>query len=214
MEIPPAPTGTVVVLNGAPRSGKTSIAAQLGAVGGDPWMNVGVDSVMATTPPEFLPGIGLRPGGERPDLEDFVVQSYQDLFESVVVYAMSGTNVAVDVGIHDSYSQPLRILDGAASRLAGTRTYLVGVRCSLETVVARRRAGTTVHGGAYLSSTPDQFVPQPVVRWQTEVHRPGQYDLEVDTTVMTARDAALRIIDHLSRCEPWVFPDLRSGSRS
>jgi chloramphenicol 3-O-phosphotransferase len=55
----PAP---VVVLNGPPRSGKSSIAAALG----DPWVGVGVDLFgRSVVPRRFRPGIGLRPGGEQ-----------------------------------------------------------------------------------------------------------------------------------------------------
>ena len=64
--------GRIVVLNGAPRSGKSSIAAAIqGRVPGD-WVNLGVDAFNRTMPEHLRPGIGLRPGGERPDLEGSV----------------------------------------------------------------------------------------------------------------------------------------------
>ncbi len=64
--------GTVVVLNGTPRSGKSSIAAALQESSGADalWLNLGVDAFAGVTPRQLRPGIGLRPGGERPDLED------------------------------------------------------------------------------------------------------------------------------------------------
>ena len=36
------------------------------------WMNLGVDRFMQMTPARYLPGIGLRPGGERPDIEPLI----------------------------------------------------------------------------------------------------------------------------------------------
>jgi len=63
-------TGRIVLLNGAPRAGKSSIARALQARGD--WLALGVDAMMAMTPERLLPGIGLRPGGEKPELEDFV----------------------------------------------------------------------------------------------------------------------------------------------
>lgn len=59
-----------MVLNGAPRSGKSSIATAIRDGFDGPWMNLGVDVfARSMTPERFRPGIGLRPDGERPDLE-------------------------------------------------------------------------------------------------------------------------------------------------
>ena len=71
--------GRIVILNGAPRSGKSTLAAEMQATLDGPWVNLGVDGAMAATPPRYQPGIGLRPGGERPDLEAFVQASYSAL---------------------------------------------------------------------------------------------------------------------------------------
>ena len=69
------------------------------------WVNLGVDASMCATPPRFRPGIGLRPGGERPDLEDIVVLLYAALYDSVAAHARLGVDVVVDVGQHDRYSE-------------------------------------------------------------------------------------------------------------
>ena len=59
--------GQIVILNGAPRSGKSSIVAVIQETFDGPWMNLGVDTyVRQVTPNQYRPGIGLRPGGERP----------------------------------------------------------------------------------------------------------------------------------------------------
>ncbi|MCU0502603.1 MAG: chloramphenicol phosphotransferase, partial [Anaerolineae bacterium] len=60
--------GQIIILNGVPRSGKSSIAAAIQQTFDGVWMNLGVDRFMQMTPARYLPGIGLRPGGERPDL--------------------------------------------------------------------------------------------------------------------------------------------------
>src|SRR5579871_1151105 len=54
--------GRIVILNGAPRSGKSSIAAAIQHTFGGCWMNLGVDRSREMTPARFQPGIGLRPG--------------------------------------------------------------------------------------------------------------------------------------------------------
>ena len=56
-----SPPGQIVVLNGAPRSGKSSIAAAVQDAFDGVWVNLGVDVARAMTPPRFQPGIGLRP---------------------------------------------------------------------------------------------------------------------------------------------------------
>ncbi len=61
-----APPGWVVVLNGAPRSGKSSIAAVIQAAFEGPWLNLGVDVFSQhVTPPRYRPGMGTAPGRRR-----------------------------------------------------------------------------------------------------------------------------------------------------
>lgn len=181
--------GQIVILNGAPRSGKTSIARAIQASSNEPWMNLGVDLAIQATPLHLRPGIGLRPGGERPDLEPFVVVAYRALYASVAAHSMLGLNVVVDVGHHDAYSKPLGILRDAAERLSGLPVLLVGVRCPLDVILSRRAAPGSA--GRYDSAL------EPIERWQVEVHRPGIYDLEVDTSVSTPEECAAVIWDRL-----------------
>jgi chloramphenicol 3-O phosphotransferase len=97
--------GRIVVLNGAPRSGKSSIASAIQERFARPWMNLGVDVfARGVTPPRYRPGIGLRPGGERPEVEALVPVFYAALYESVAAHSRLGLNVVVDVGHHDAYS--------------------------------------------------------------------------------------------------------------
>lgn len=179
--------GRIVVLNGAPRSGKSSIAAEIQASFDGVWMNLGVDVfARRVTPARYQPGIGLRPGGERPDLEPFIEASYAALYESIAAHSRAGLNVVADVGHHDSYSIPRRILYDCAKRLDGLPALLVGVRCPIEVILERRSAAPE----CYLSGDPDEPIPEPVLRWQREVHVPGIYDLEVDTSVLSPRECA------------------------
>lgn len=179
-------TGTIVLLNGAPRSGKSSIARAMQARLDGVWVNFGVDAAMAMQPAAIAPGIGLRPGGERPDLEPVVRQLYGALFDSIAAYARAGVNVVSDVGIHDAYSRPLGVLDGAVRRLNGLPVLFVGVKASIETIMARRNADPQ---GGYYAAGDD--VPAPVQLWQAAPHAHGVYDLEIDTGgAVTAEQAA------------------------
>src|SRR5688500_7789135 len=101
-------TGHIVILNGVPRAGKSSIAAALQARGR--WINLGVDAQNRALPPSLLPGIGLRPGGERPDLEPDLPGLFFALYDSIAAHARQGFDVVADLGHHDFYSRPLGIL--------------------------------------------------------------------------------------------------------
>ena len=185
--------GQIVILNGAPRSGKSSIAEALQARGDTPWVILGVDASVRSTPELLRPGIGLRPGGERPDLEDAVAASYGRLFDLVATQARLGADVAVDAGLHESYSRPLSVRADGARRLAGLRVLLVGVRCPLE-VIWRRRS---VSWGQD-EKRADASLRAAVERWQDAVHAGMPYDLEVDTSVSDPAGCAERIATRLA----------------
>jgi len=197
-------TGRIVILNGAPRSGKSSIATAIQEAFDGVWMNLGVDAYARVTPPGLQPGIGLRPGGERVDLEAFVPGFYAALYESIAAHGRLGLNVVVDVGHHDAYSTPLHILPQCARRLAGLQVLFVGVRCPIDVILQRRRA--VAADGAYVVASEQDPMPRPVRRWQEEVHKPGIYDLEVDTSLLSPQDCAEAIRLHLSSGpEPSAF---------
>lgn len=169
--------GRIVILNGAPRSGKSTIAAAIQDTLPGRWISLGVDAQNCSLPAGLHPGIGLRPGGERPDLEPAVVALYDALYRSVAAYARAGFDVAVDVGHHDSYSQPLDILPACAHILSGLDVLFVGVHCPLDTIMARRAADP--QGGFYTTDA------APVLRWQAAVHLGHRYDLDLDTEALT-----------------------------
>ncbi|EEA94905.1 putative phosphotransferase [Pseudovibrio sp. JE062] len=154
-------------------------------------MNLGVDVVVKhMTPDQLKPGIGLRPGGERPDLEAFVSRSYRALYKSIAAHAKLGFNVVADLGHHNSYAN----IDGSwalyLQELDGLNVMLVGVFCPLGEIMQRRAASE----GGYLSATEQGDVPRPVQHWQEEVHKPGIYDLELDTSTLSPEQCAAEIL--------------------
>jgi chloramphenicol 3-O phosphotransferase len=186
------PAGRLVILNGAPRSGKSSMAAALQQAGPGPWLNLGVDALMAAAPARFQPGIGLRPGGERPDLEPFVKAGYAALFDSLAAHVRTGLDVVADLGLHEGYSTPLGLYEDALRRLAGLDVLWVGIVCPIEVIMARRNADTS---GRYAAG---ETVPAPVVRWQEAVHAGKRYDLEIDTSRTAPAEAAAMILTALA----------------
>jgi chloramphenicol 3-O phosphotransferase len=178
--------GQIVILNGAPRSGKSSIVAVIQDTFDGPWMNLGVDVfAREVTPKRYRPGMGLRPAEEGHQLAPLVPVFYAALYDSIAAHAKSGLSVVVDVGHYDG-----KILADCARRLAGLPVLFVGVRCPIEVIMRRRNAGQVGRKGQYVVGSETEPIPAPVDRWQREVHIPGIYDLEVDTSVLSPEECA------------------------
>ncbi|MFD0051271.1 chloramphenicol phosphotransferase CPT family protein [Actinomycetes bacterium NPDC127524] len=188
--------GQIIILNGTPRSGKSSIAAVIQETFEGIWMNLGTDHFMKMTPERFQPGIGLRPGGERPDLEPFIVKLYQAMYGAIASHSRLGIHVVCDVGHHDAYSQPLGILPMCANILEGLPVLFAGVFCPVD-VVMQRRIKTWQKG-----YDADGKVPPPVELWQEAVHIPGIYDIELDTSNHKPSECADIIRHHLKNGPP------------
>jgi chloramphenicol 3-O phosphotransferase len=141
--------GWIVVLNGPPRSGKSSIVDVIQETFDGPWLNLGVD-----------------------------------------------------VGHHDAYAKPLHVLPDAARRLSGLPALLVGVRCPLHVIMQRRNTGQPGREGRYRTSGTGGEIPEPVRRWQREVHQPGIYDLEIDTSAVSPEIAAAMVRERLDGPAP------------
>ena len=189
--------GQIIILNGVPRSGKSSIVAVIQETFDGPWMNLGVDSFKEhIMPKRYSPGIGLRPGGERQDIEPLVPILYGAMCESVAAHSRMGLNVVADVGHHDAYAVPRGILADNARRLNGLPVLFVGVRCPIEIRWERHR-NTWYKAEGIPADSP---VPDPLHRWQREVHKPGIYDLEVDTSLLSPEECAQVIRRHLEDC--------------
>jgi chloramphenicol 3-O phosphotransferase len=149
---------------------------------------LGVDASVRSTPQRLRPGIGLRPGGERPDLEPAVAVLYAALFDAVAAHARLGLDVVVDVGLHEWYAAPLAVRAGCARRLQGLPVLFVGVRCPLDVIWQRRRDSWDQD-----PATADAALRAAVQRWQDAVHAGMPYDLEVDTSVTDPAGCAERI---------------------
>jgi chloramphenicol 3-O phosphotransferase len=193
--------GQIVILNGAPRSGKSSIVRVIQDTFDGVWMNLGVDVfARGVTPKRYQPGVGLRPGpgsgfgGDRPDLEPLLPTLYAAMYESIAAHSRLGLNVVSEGGHHGTINPD--ILPKCARRLGGLPVLFVGVRCPIEEIMKRRNQ--TGHEGGYVVGTDSEPVPPPVVLWQEEVHKPGIYDLEVDTSLLSPEDCAEKIRQRLA----------------
>lgn len=179
--------GQIIILNGAPRSGKSSIARAIQDSFEGYWLNLGVDVFRQMTPDRLQPGVGLRPGEPDHPAYRHVPALYAALYEAVAAMARYGANVVVDVGHYDA-----EILADCARRLEGVPVLFVGVRCPIEVVMERRNLTPE----SYATGTAEQPIPEPVRRWQERVHGGWEYDLEVDTSRLSPEECAEAIRRH------------------
>ena len=132
--------GQIIILNGAPRSGKSSIARAIQESFEGVWVNLGVDAQIASLPERFRPGIGLRPGGERPEIEALVPQLYAALYDTIAAHSRNGLNVVSGRWASRSLLKTASPAADCAKRLKGLPVLFVGVRCPIEVIMARRAA--------------------------------------------------------------------------
>lgn len=198
------PLGQIVVLNGPPRSGKSSIISVIQDEFAGVWMNLGVDVfAREVTPKRYQPGMGLRPGGEDHVVYPLQPALYAAFYESIAAHSRAGLNVVADVGHHRQ-----EILVECARRLDGLPALFVGVHCPIEVIMQRRNASPAEHYATGSVEDP----PLPVRRWQTEAHIPGSYDLEVDTSMLSPAACAEAIRRRLREGPGTAFERLRQLS--
>lgn len=149
------------------------------------WMNLGMDNFKRMTPTRYQPGIGLRPGGERPDLEPLVATLYRGMYQAIADHSRLGMNVVADATHHESYSEPLGILATCADLLRQLPVLFVAVRCPVEIIRARRIA--TWGGTGYTESG---VTDDPVAMWQDALDATGPYDLTIDTSITSPTESA------------------------
>ncbi len=171
-------TVEVIVLNGGSCAGKSSIARGLQAVLDEPWLTVGVDTLIDAMPPPLRDedsGLSFRSGGRITAGPAFRALEAA-WYAGVAAMAHAGAKVIVDEVF----------LDGAASQarlraaLDGLSVLWVGVRCESVVVAAREQTRADRHEGAAVCQA-------------ERVHDGVAYDAEVDTTSSTPLDC-VRVI--------------------
>ena len=195
--------GTVVVLNGPSRAGKSTIAARVQEALAGIWMHIGMDLHIQATPPRYRPGVGLRPTRledvrdeegrvSYSDLVEAVPALYAALYGSAAAHARNGLNVVMDVYHHDHYPKPLGTLDIAKRELAGHPTLFVGVNAPIDVIWDRRKQ----------TWGQDREAVDDVVRRAVELHdaaaRRLSYDLEFDTSELSPDECVDRIARRLA----------------
>ena len=186
----------IVVLNGAPSSGKTTISSAFRderASLGDFWLVTGIDDYLAKLPTEWR-SAGGRSGPYAADGVRFeavegevrvnvgsvgrlLLRAYQ---ASVAAASRAGLNVMVDEVVVDRTSW-----QDWGIALAGLDVVWVGIRCSADVAEERNRArGDERYAGLATALT-------------VTVHQDAIYDFEIDTTALTPPAALEELTHHL-----------------
>lgn len=173
----------VIVLNGGSSAGTTALARALQAVLPEPWLTVGVDTLIDAMPAALRDGdgdgIGFPDGGGVVVGPEF--RALEDAWiVGVAAMARAGAHVIVDevfLGGAESQARWRRALDGVG-------VLWVGVRCDAGEAARREAArGDRVTGMAAAQAD--------------LVHRGVAYDLEVDTTHTSPEQCARTVAERL-----------------
>ena len=179
------PFGTILLLNGASSSGKTSILHALQDLMQEPYLEAGIDKFIFMLPQRYL---------ERPLWDDVLGLAtcagetgrslVHGMHRAIHALSQAGCNVLADHVL----VEPAWVQD-CAGLFRELPAYLVGVRCPLEVLVERERS----RKNRTLGQAAAQFGP---------VHADCTYDLEVDSARYTALENAAIIRDFLGGGAP------------
>lgn len=171
---------TIILLNGTSSAGKTTIAKALQQIMEAPYLHVPVDSFAAMAPgPDKL--------GEPGSLlwQSVFNRLLSGFHHSLAALAAAGSNLIVDHVLVQGV-EPQNWLTECLDLLEPFTVYFIGVHCPLEEL--RRREQARGDRGEGLAE------------YQLgRVHRHGVYDLEVDTSVLSAEQCALSIKELVER---------------
>ncbi|KGA97866.1 hypothetical protein BALCAV_0207455 [Alkalihalobacillus alcalophilus ATCC 27647 = CGMCC 1.3604] len=184
--------GKIVFLNGVPRAGKSSVATELQIISDEIWIHIGVDNTASIIDSKFSPAMGLRPGGEFPELEETVTKLYLALFDSIKAYSDQGFSVVVDVGFHHHYVSKWNPMKEMQKILHDYRFFVFSIYCPDEVIMQRRMAtwGNQLENGQ---------IPEPVLRWQKAVYGNTEYEKRFDTSKLTSREIAEEVLTIVDR---------------
>jgi len=178
-------TGTLIMLNGASSSGKTTLLEALQDCLNEPYCNAGLDKFLFMLPERWLErplwddvlGLADRAGGMGHTLVSGMHRAIRALLES-------GNNVLADhVLVEPAWARE------CAALFAPLPAYLVGVRCPLDVLEARERQRKNRTLGQ--------------ARLQADlVHAGCVYDLEVHTDLHTPQYCAAQIKALLGSGQP------------
>ncbi len=177
--------GTIILLNGASSSGKTSILRTLQDMLSKPYLDAGIDKFIWMLPKRYLDrplwddvlGLAVQPGETGRRL-------FSGMHGAIAALALAGNNVLADHVL----VEPAWVSE-CASLFCHLPAYLVGLRCPLAVLEERER------------SRKDRTLGQARAQYPL-VHAHCIYDLEIDTSIMDVGECTTQIKDFLEKAKP------------
>lgn len=197
-------SGTIIILNGPSASGKTSLQKAFQKIADQPFIKIGIDNFFDNVMPEDIQQRntqGYMTGYRKVDQDGkpiFGITFGQNgekvmagMIKAIAAYAQAGNNVIVDYIMYDD-----AWVKDVLTTFAGYRVYLVGVKLPLEVLEQREKnRGTSPVGHARS-------------HYYT-VHKNWDYDLEVDTSLLSSEEAAQKIKAFIATHEPWAIKKMK-----
>jgi chloramphenicol 3-O phosphotransferase len=185
--------GTIIILNGASSSGKTTLLRTLQNACGEPYLEAGIDKFIWMLPKRYL---------DRPLWDDVLGLATQagqtghtlisGMHQAIVALSRSGNNVLADhVLVEPAW------LRQCVELFAGLPAYLVAVDCPLAVLEERER------------SRKDRTLGQAQAQFPL-VHARGVYDVRVDTSVEDAGECARKVMMRVQDGPPVALVYLRN----
>ncbi len=204
-------TGTVLFVNGASSSGKTSLCRALQAIWPRALALVGIDTLISMLPAPYT-GFGehaeqgypfktvSEPEG-RPLTIARTGPIGRALNRRLADFTAGLAADGVDVVVDHVTLEP-EDLDDFAERLDPARSWLIGVRCAPDVLALREKArGDRVHGLAA-----EQAARVHAGRWRA--------DLTLDSTATPTHVLAQAVLDHIAANRPQALAGLASERRA
>lgn len=169
----PETRATIVVLNGASSSGKTTIARAFQELAPRLFLNVSIDSILYALPPDVL---ARMKRGETQVREVRFLELVRAFCACVRELAALGHDLVIDHAVTTREEADLLV-----AAVAPYRVLWVGVQCPAGVLTERERA----RGDRRLGLAAAQC---------ERVHQWFAYDVVIDTSQMSAEEAARRIV--------------------
>ena len=185
--------GTIIILNGASSSGKTSVLLALQKILDEPYLDAGIDKFIWMLPKRYL---------DRPLWDDVLGLAVQagsvghtlvsGMHRAIEALSKAGNNVVADHVLVEPHW-----LQDCANLFYDLPAYFIGIHCPLDILEQREKARKS----RTLGQAKAQF---------GIVHTGCIYDLEVDTSLLSPEECAMLIKDRIQNgIPPSAFKSLK-----